>query len=263
MRYHERELCRNVFDGPNPMLNAIIWNRGPAQTLFLDEVPFLIPQNALTTVGSNDSFRFERSEDAVVWEYNKEFYCIVTHDAEVSCSGLLFNGWQAGNPIRLDAESVKRFDLMIDVFKEEFATQDTIQHEMLRVLLKRLIIKLTRLLKTQIPEGNLSSSEIDTVRRFNLLVELNFKTMHQVQDYASLMYKSPKTLSNLFSKYSDQSPVQIIANRLFLEAKRLLLYTESSLAEVGHELGFNEPAHFSRFFKKMSGVSPSGFRKAG
>jgi AraC-like DNA-binding protein len=93
-----------------------------------------------------------------------------------------------------------------------------------------------------------------------LLVENNFKTLHQVKDYANLMFKSPKTLSNLFSKYSDKSPLQIISDRLFLESKRLMLYTELSASEIGYSLGFQEPAHFSRFFKKMAGQTPSAFK---
>jgi len=162
----------------------------------------------------------------------------------------------------LDEKETRSLGLLVEVFKDEYENRDNIQGEMLRVLLKRLIIKLTRLVKSQSSVGILSTAELDTVRQFNLLVENNFKKLHQVQDYANLMFKSPKTLSNLFAKYSEKSPVQLIADRLFLESKRLILYTDKSTGEIGFELGFEEPAHFSRFFKKMSGVTVSDFRKS-
>ena len=85
--------------------------------------------------------------------------------------------------------------------------------------------------------------------------------VHQVQDYANLLFKSPKTLSNIFSKYSDRSPLQLIKDRIILEAKRLLMYTEMSSKEIAFELGFDDPASFSRFFKNAVKESPSAFKK--
>ncbi|HLP93044.1 MAG TPA: helix-turn-helix domain-containing protein [Saprospiraceae bacterium] len=222
---------------------------------------FTIPENSFFTLNVSHSFRLERSEDTIIWQFNKEFYCIVTHDAEVSCTGLLFYGWREAEPIFLDDKETRSFGILAEVFKEEFQNRDNIQVEMLRVLLKRLIIKLTRLVKMQAGTDRLSVHELDMVRQFNMLVENHYKKLHQVQDYAALLHKSPKTLSNLFTKYSEKSPLQTISDRIFLESKRLLLYTNKSSGEIGFELGFEEPAHFSRFFKKMAGESPSEFKR--
>ena len=227
----------------------------------VDEMVFEVPENSFFSLNVSHSFRLERSEDAIIWQFNREFYCIVTHDEEVSCTGLLFYGWREATPIFLDEKEVRSFGLLTEIFLEEFSNRDTIQGEMLRVLLKRLIIKLTRLIKLQSTAGELSTTELDIVRKFNLLVENHYKKYHQVQDYANLMFKSPKTLSNLFAKHRYKSPVQVIADRLFLESKRLMLYTDMSAAEIGYELGFGEPAHFSRFFKKMAEMTPTEFRK--
>ena len=76
-----------------------------------------------------------------------------------------------------------------------------------------------------------------------------------------MLSKSPKTLSNLFAIYNQQSPQQIILSRLALEAKRLLNFTDKQNQEIAYELGFNDPAHFSRFFKKMTQLSPSQYRE--
>lgn len=262
MAVREPDFARYFFRERDKKFNAIVWNRGKAQYLTIDEVRFEVPENTFVSLNVSHSFRLERSEDAVIWQFNREFYCIVTHDAEVSCSGLLFYGWREATPIVLDEKDTRSFGLLAEVFCDEFENRDNIQGEMLRVLLKRLIIKLTRLVKSQSATSALSDSDLNAVRQFNLLVENNFKKLHQVQDYANLMFKSPKTLSNLFAQHSEKSPLQIIADRIFLECKRLILYTDLSAGEIGAEVGFDEPAHFSRFFKKMSGQTPSEFRKS-
>lgn len=261
MTIDEHDFTRYFFQEQDKKFNALIWNRGKSQQISVDEQRFEVPENAFIALNVSHSFRLERSEDAVIWQFNREFYCIITHDAEVSCSGLLFYGWRETNAIFLDEKFTRSFSILVEVFRDEFDTRDNIQGEMLRVLLKRLIIKLTRLIKEQSPIGQLDNPDLDTIRQFNLLVEMNYKKIHQVQDYANLMFKAPKTLSNLFSKYSDKSPLQIISNRIFLESKRLMLYTDLSAGEIGYELGFPEPAHFSRFFKKMAGQTPSEFKK--
>jgi len=261
MSADEHNFSRFFFRERSKLFNAIVWNRGATQTLTIDEMRFPMPENSFFALNVSHSFRLERSEDAVIWQFNREFYCIVTHDAELSCTGLLFYGWRQAEPIFIDENETRSLRLLVEVFKEEFQNRDNIQGEMLRVLLKRLIIKLTRLVKTQTHADLLTMHELNIVRQFNMLVENNYKKLHQVQDYAALLYKSPKTLSNLFAKLSEKSPLQTISDRIFLESKRLLLYTDKSSGEIGYELGFEEHAHFSRFFKKMAGESPSEFKR--
>lgn len=257
----DADFARYFFRERTQKLLAIVWNRGPAQTILIDETPYPFPENSFLCLNVSHSFRLDHPENTAVWQFNREFYCIVNHDYEVSCSGLLFYGWRESEPLLLDAAECRSFGLLLEVFQEEFASRDHIQGEMLRMLLKRLIIKLTRLAKTQYLHDALTETDLDTVRQFNLLVENNYKQLHQVQDYAGLMFKSPKTLSNLFARYQQKNPLQIISERIALESKRLLIYTDKPTSEIAYELGFDEPAHFSRFFKKMAGKSPSDFKK--
>jgi len=253
--------ARHFFRERDQKLLGIVWNRGAAQRITIDEAEYDFPANAFLSLNVSHSFRLERPADAVVWQFNREFYCIVDHDQEVSCAGLLFYGWRGAEPIFPAEADTRQFDLLARVFQEEFETQDNIQGEMLRVLLKRLIIKLTRLAKKQYLNDAMNESELGAVRQFNMLVENNYKKLHQVQDYARLMFKSPKTLSNLFARYGQKSPLQIISERILLEGKRQLMYTDRPNSEIAFDLGFEEPAHFSRFFKKMAGQSPSDFKK--
>ena len=94
-----------------------------------------------------------------------------------------------------------------------------------------------------------------------MLVEGHFREKHKVIDYAELLNKSPKTLSNLFTKYNNKTPLQVISDRIILEAKKLLLLSKQSSKEIAYSLGFSEPSHFSKFFKNQVGTSPINFKK--
>lgn len=98
--------------------------------------------------------------------------------------------------------------------------------------------------------GQDKEKSFDIIRRYYVLVDNHYKEKKQVQDYAEMLYRSPKTLSNLFAAYGLPSPLRIIHERIEAEAKRLLLYTNKSAKEIGEILGFEDLAAFSRFFRK-------------
>src|SRR5262249_34823867 len=148
------------------------------------------------------------------------------------------------------------------IFLDEFEDNDHIQGEMMRALLKRLIIIITRLAKRQyLKEEDLTEDKLDIIREYNLLVEKNYRKEHQVKFCADMLNKSPKTISNLFALYNHKSPVTVIQERVVQEAKRLLYYTDMSAKEIAGELGFEDAGHFSKFFKKKMERTPSEFRK--
>nr|WP_295864631.1 AraC family transcriptional regulator [uncultured Chitinophaga sp.] len=242
---------------------TIAWNPGDSQMVTIDGTDYEFPANTLLTLLFNQSFSFERSETIIAWQFNREFYCIIDHDSEVSCVGFLFTNTDHLF-IKLNDHTQQKLQLLSDVFTEEFKTSDHIQHEMLLVLLKRLIIYVTGLAKSgYVPTKKLPDERFHLIRKFMLLVEANFKTEHSVSFYAGQLCKSPKTLSNLFAIYNQKTPSQIIQDRIVVEAKRLLGYTDKSVKHITFELGFEDVAYFSNFFKKNVGMSPSDFRSKG
>src|SRR5882762_1084524 len=109
---------------------TIAWNPGDGQTVTIDGAEYEFPSNTLLTLLFDQSFSFERSADLVAWQFNREFYCIIDHDREVSCVGFLF-GSTDHLFIRLDEQAEQRIKLLFDVFMEEFKTSDNIQNEIL------------------------------------------------------------------------------------------------------------------------------------
>jgi len=76
------------------------------------------------------------------------------------------------------------------------------------------------------------------------------------------MHVSLRTLSNLTSQQLNKTPSLIIQERIILEAKRLLLYSNLNVAQVAYQLGFDDPSYFVKYFKKHTKISPSEFRKS-
>lgn len=241
----------------------IIWNRGAVRSIEVDTLSLLLETDHVLCVTPNQEIRIsEEKGELRSFIFNREFYCIHENDHEVSCEGLLFYGSSGMSILRLDPEEQEKFDLLYQVFLDEINTKDSIQEEMLRILLKRLIIKCTRLIKEQNFEEDVPPAEVELIRKYHVLVEQHFREKKSVTEYADMLYKSPKTLSNLFSASSGQSPLHIIHARIILEAKRLMIYTDKTIKEISHELGYEEVAYFSRLFKKVTGENPSEFRKS-
>ena len=241
---------------------TIAWNPADDQTVTIDGTEHKFPANSLLTLLFDQSFTFENSAGIIAWQFNREFYCIIDHDSEVSCVGFLFSNTDHLF-VKLNDQAQQKLRLLSDIFIEEFKTSDNIRNEMLLVLLKRLVMYVTMLAKSgYAPVKKLQDERLHVIRKFNLLVEANFKTGHTVSFYAEQLCKAPKTLSNLFAIFNQKTPSQIIQERIMVEAKRLLFYTDRSVKDITFELGFEDVSYFSNFFKKNAHVSPSVFRNS-
>ncbi len=240
----------------------ILWNRSESTSITIDGYQIQLDQHQLVFCTPLNILEIPVNSGIIAIVFNQEFYCIREHDQEVSCHGLLFFGSSSAPMIKLSDKEQESFQRMFAIFEEEFETKDHIQGEMLHVLLKRLLITATRLIKREFVEPDMPTGQFDLIRQYHVLVEQNFREKHQVADYADLLFKSPKTLSNVFKKTGDMSPLKVINERITLEAKRLLLYSDKTAEEIAYELGFKEAAHFSKFFKKQLGTPPATFKKS-
>jgi len=216
------------------------------QIVFLTEFHKIVPKY----IGSICFLRF-----------NRPFYCVLDHDAEVSCKGLLFFGAAQLPIITIPDNELEKFTILIRMFLLEMESNDHLQMEMLQMMLKRYLILCTRLYKEQHDEVPEATGERDLIREYNFLIEQHFRTKHSVAEYAELLFKSPKTLSNIFAKIGSKTPLQYIHERIMLEAKRLLHYSDKSVKEIAFEVGYDNIQAFSRFFKKHEGISPSAFKE--
>lgn len=98
------------------------------------------------------------------------------------------------------------------------------------------------------------------VDRFTRLVERDYRTRQRVSDYADELGLTPGHLNALCRSQAGRSAGAIIRSRVITEARRLLRYSDQPASQVGYLLGFGDPAYFTRFFRRETGMTPTGFR---
>jgi AraC-like DNA-binding protein/quercetin dioxygenase-like cupin family protein len=98
------------------------------------------------------------------------------------------------------------------------------------------------------------------LERFKHLVEQHFLEKHQVKEYAQLLFISPSQLNRIVKKITGSTAIGLIQDRILLEAKRLLFFSEMTNQEVAFHLAFVDPSHFTKLFKNKTGMTPSEFR---
>lgn len=219
---------------------------------------------ALFFIGPNQVLNIEvlYTGKAYLVFYNRDFYCIQIHDEEVACDGLLFNNIYNMPMTAIPDVDVTFIEYLFSQIAKEFEIKDASQEEMIRTYLKQLLIKSTRLWKQQHLDRVVAEqhSDLEFFRRFSRLVDEHYKHKHSVADYADLLLVPSKTLTQKFKRMNLLQPNEVIKNRIILEAKRLLAYTAMSSKEIAYELGYDDPAYFSRLFFIKTGDTPSGFR---
>jgi len=203
-------------------------------------------------------------EEALLLYYNRDFYCIQIHDKEVACDGLLFHNVFEIPFVELDPEEAIGIKKLFQHIKDELEYKDSSVEEMIRTYVKQIIIHATRKWKQQNLDHDtvkISGSELDVFRDFSRHLEIHFRKKHNVSDYAELLHIAPKTLTHKFKSLRLDSPNQFIINRILLEAKRLLFYTDKPVKEIAYNLGYEDPAYFNRLFTQKTGSTPSNFKK--
>jgi AraC-like DNA-binding protein len=224
-------------------------------TLDADALFFINPRQVLRLV-EDDKLH------GTLLYFNRDFYCIQIHDQEVSCDGILYNNVFETPHISLSPEESTDIKKVLAEIKSEMNFTDTSTEEMLRVLLKHIIIKSTRIWKQKHQLNDTGQqSNVEFLRKFSQLVEQKYKTHHTVADYAEILSMTPKNLNKKITQLGKSSPNEIIKDRIILESKRLLAHTALSVKEIAHNFNYDDDAYFIRFFTKNTGISPQQFRK--
>lgn len=256
---------RNLENCPPSYLNdpgrkdffEIVWLQGelPLHAIKEEEDPgkgdwiYLIPPyrvHQLNKAGKNGILlSFKRD---FLDEEDKEFYLdifkIFNIQGEFSC-------------LPLTQENALELGKIYQLLEEEYLLKQN-NFLILKAMLRVFLLKLIR-----IKEHVFTSQDLNQKRvyEFMLLLEENYQQERNAGYYAGILNLSTKRLNQILKEKLDKTGMQLIHDRIILEAKRKIIHSENTLKEIAYDLGFTDRPYFSRFFRKQTGQSPETFQK--
>ncbi|UJQ94119.1 helix-turn-helix domain-containing protein [Mariluticola halotolerans] len=102
--------------------------------------------------------------------------------------------------------------------------------------------------------------DYEIICRYREVLERSFKEQKGLEYYAGQLGVSTQRLNLACRARCGKTSSEVLHERVIIEAKRFLIYTEMTVAEIGYDLGFDDPAYFSRFFSQRVGAPPGAYR---
>ena len=176
----------------------------------------------------------------------------------------LFDDFVSLSCVTVQDKDSAALEMLVAAMQEELKKEDSLGHrEALHALVKLFVIMVRRSYAEINPSApNPHKVSYKAFLNFRKLIEENYCRLHTVKDYASLLNVSSKTLTLYVNECSKYSPLELINNRIILEAKRLLRYSVLSVKEIAFRLGFEDPSYFAKFFKRLVKQSPADYRES-
>ena len=183
----------------------------------------------------------EESPNNPSWleQYNKEFNVAIT---------------------RVNEETQYELEVVVRKMKWEFSNYLNRRLELIKGLLNIFLIYFSRNLKEPVNEI-LQNREAELVRKFMGLLKKNYIQQKMVCDYATQLCVTPNYLNRTVKKITGFTASHHIQQQIILEAKRKAIFSSVTMKEIAYTLGFDNLAHFSKFFKNNCGMSFTDYKK--
>jgi len=259
-RLYHWEISPHVHQG----LYQVLWLQQGAAQVALDEWVQRVQGPAAIVVppGVVHGFRFAPGTDGLVLTLSARFLV----EGEFQAVGEAFRALFAAPGVldfAQDEAPAERLHALLRELAAEFAQPGAGDTPVPGWLARAVVWRLAqaRAQGEQAAAGERAHRHQALFTRFLLLVEQHFLEHWPLEKYASRLGLSTQRLNRLTRAESGRSALELVHERLTREACRRLVYIAAPAASLAAELGFEDPAYFSRFFKRRTGVSPQQYRQ--
>lgn len=152
------------------------------------------------------------------------------------------------------AETLPLFEQLVEVTKRMASV------DIKRTLLLHILLRMEAFYLPEFPSKSVDYHLV-LIKNFIALIDTHYKKLHLPKEYAELLFVTPNHLNSVCKEYLGLQAGEVIRNRIMLEAKRLLILPDWTVSQVAYELDFNDNSYFTKFFKKIEGMTPEEFRR--
>jgi AraC family transcriptional activator of pobA len=165
-------------------------------------------------------------------------------------------------PLAGERETRRLSSLCSDLHEEGFLAREGHRIAM-RSYLALIAIEVARLAASRARSGTVTLAAADPiVEALRRLIEVHFRTERHIGFYSGKLVMTPDRLNDHVKRATGVTAGHLLRQRILTEAKRSLVFTTLTVAEIAYDLAFADPSHFGRFFKKQTGTTPQAFRDA-
>jgi AraC family transcriptional activator of pobA len=224
-------------------------------------IPFQAPAAILIPTTVAHGFRFDpHVTDGWVVSFTEDVTAALGERSGESLARLKALAADPVVPLASEAEAARLRMLCADLDAERFLARDGYELAM-RGLLALIAIEVARLAANRGRVGTVTLHPGDaTVDALRTLVEEHFRRERLIAFYAQALSMTPDRLNDHVKRATGVTAGHLIRQRVLTEAKRQLVFTNQAIQEIAYDLAFSDPSHFTRFFRKQTGLTPQAFR---
>lgn len=258
--YLERS-CKHAQVAHSHSFYQILWIFNEGGTHYIDFDAHPVKENSLFFISKNQIHYFdaEASHEGILIHFNENF--LMQSDVDIFLKYNVFTKKDKSCHC-ISGDLIVAAKAFIELIKRELENKTDFGHaQIVRYLLKSLLIVMERTQHEN--NGNdirLTSQYELQYLQFRELIESHYDKAYTVSQYAGLLHISRKTLTTITKNIVAKSPSELIAERIVLEAKRLLSFTPLKVNEIAYKLGFEDPSYFVKYFKRHLNLSPIDYR---
>ena len=224
-----------------------------------------VSPNKVFVISSGQLHQFKDLErpEGIIIQFDEGFFSKMDDNLDSIIKYSVFNAFHLPPYYLIGSETWERLKGIAAEMNREKSDIEKFAHDSyIYSLVKMFLIVLIREgLRTDNKPIYNNSAAYQYFINFRKALDNNYRRYHTVQQYATALRMSSKTLTQRVIQYSGQSPLQLINNKLIVEAQRMLKSKPMLIKEIAYALGFDDASYFVKFFKRQTGLLPSEFKE--